>query len=112
MADVHELASFSFRSGFDHDLQFRTMRDLEPLMLAQPGLRLREYFFSERDRSWVSHLVWADEAAIDAAATRLEEDPTAMRLFERFDPDSMQYARYRRVGRTAVGGADPRDTGT
>jgi hypothetical protein len=112
MADVHELVSFRFRPGSDRDLQFETMRDLEPLMLAQPGLHLREYFFSERDGVWVTHLVWVDETSIDAAGPRLEADPCAMELFDRFDPTSMRYARFERVGRTEATAPDLPDFGT
>jgi hypothetical protein len=112
MADVHELVSFKFRPEFDRDLQFGTMSDLEPLMLAQPGLLLREYFHSERDGVWVTHLAWVDEASIDTATPRLEADPTAAELFDRFDPASMHYARFERVGRTEVAAADRFDFGT
>jgi hypothetical protein len=112
MADVHELVSFEFRPGIDHDLQFQTMRELEPLMLAQPGVLLREYFHAERDRVWVTHLVWVDEASIDAAGTRLEADPAAMELFERLDPTSVRYARFERVGRAEGAGSDRIDFGT
>lgn len=112
MADVHELVSFRFRAGFDRDQQFGTMRDLEPLMMAQPGLRLREYFYSERDRVWVTHAVWVDEASIDAAGPRLEADPAAVELFDRFDPGSMHYARFERIGRTEGPAVDRRDSET
>jgi hypothetical protein len=105
MADVHELAAFRFRPGFGPDRQFETMRELEPLMTAQPGLILREYFYSDRDRSWVTHLVWADEDSVDAAGPRMEADPAAMSLLERFDPESMRYARYELAGRAE--GTDP-----
>jgi hypothetical protein len=112
MADVHELVSFKFRPDFDRDLQFETMSDLEPLMLAQPGLRLREYFYSERDVVWVTHLVWADEASIDAATPRLEADPFAVELIDRFDPASVRYARFERIGRAAAAVVDRIDFGT
>jgi hypothetical protein len=112
MADVHELVSFKFRSGLDREAQFQTMRDLEPLMTAQPGLRLREYFYSARDRVWVTHAVWVDEASIDAAGPRLEADPAAVELFDRFDPGSMRYARFERIGRTDGAATDRTDFGT
>jgi hypothetical protein len=112
MADVHELVSFKFRLEFDRDLQFRTMSDLEPLMLAQPGLLLREYFHSARDRVWVTHAVRVDEASIDAAGPRLETDSAAVELFDRFEPASVHYARFERIGRTEVAAADRIDFGT
>lgn len=112
MADVHELVSFGFRPECDRGLQFETMRDLEPLMLAQPGLLMREYFYSERDRVWVTHAVWVDEESIDAAGPRLEAEPAVAELFDRFDPGSMRYARFERIGRTEVAAADRTDFGT
>jgi hypothetical protein len=112
MADVHELVSLKFRPEFDRDLQFQTMSDLEPLMLAQPGLLLREYFYSERDGVWVTHLVWIGEASIEAATPRLEADPAAVELFDRFDSMTVHYARFERVGRTEAAAADRFDFGT
>jgi hypothetical protein len=105
MADIHEIVSFEFVPGFDREEQFRTLRELEPLMIAQPGLILREYFHSERDCRWVTHLVWLDEVSVDAAGPRLEADPVAMSLLERFDTESMRYARFELVGR--ADGTDP-----
>jgi hypothetical protein len=91
---VHEFTSFRFKPGFDRDAQFAVMAEVEPVMLAQAGLELRETFYSERDDSWVSHLVWEDEEAIDAATVRVENDPHAVELFDHFDLGSMRYARY------------------
>jgi hypothetical protein len=91
---VHEFTSFRFKPGFDRDAQFAVMAEVEPVMLAQEGLELRETFYSERDDSWVSHLVWVDEESIDAAGTRVESDPHAIALFDHFDLESMHYARF------------------
>jgi hypothetical protein len=102
MPDVHEFVYFTFRSGFDRPAQFRTMEEVEAVMLGQSGLKRRECFFSERDRSWVTHLVWSDEASIDAAGERIEADPEAMALFERFDLDSMRYAKFEQVSDAAA----------
>jgi hypothetical protein len=98
MRYVHEFISFRFKAGIDRAAQFAVMSDLEPVMLAQPGLERREYFYSERDGSWVTHLVWRDDASIDAAGPRLEADPRAMELFEGLDLDSMHYSRFELVG--------------
>jgi hypothetical protein len=94
---VHEFTSFRFRPGHDRETQFSVMAEVEPVMLAQEGLELREAFYSERDDSWVSHLVWVDEDSIDAAATRVESDPHAITLFDHFDLESMRYARFEAV---------------
>jgi hypothetical protein len=102
MPDVHEFVYFTFRPGFDREEQFRTMEEVEAVMLDQPGLKRRECFYSERDRSWVTHLVWADEASIDAAGERVEADPEAMAPFERFDLDSMRYAKFEQVSDASV----------
>jgi hypothetical protein len=97
MEEVHEFISYRFQAGIEREAQFATMAELEPLMLSQAGLKLRETFYSERDDSWVTHLIWADEAALDAAGPRVEADPTAMSHFKRFDADSMRYARFRAI---------------
>src|ERR1700761_2043083 len=99
MEEVHEFISFRFGAGIDRDTQFATMAELEPLMLAQAGLKLRETFYSERDGSWITHLAWVDEAALDAAEPRVEGDPRAMTLFAQFDSDSMRYARFSAVAK-------------
>ncbi|HEY0280878.1 MAG TPA: hypothetical protein VGC32_21645 [Solirubrobacterales bacterium] len=85
MEEVHEFISYGFGADIESDAQFATMAELEPPMLAQERLRLR--------------LVWADEAALDAAEPRVEADPRAMALFSRFDLDSMRYARFKSVAR-------------
>jgi hypothetical protein len=77
------------------------MAAIEPVMLAQEGLKLPETFYSECDRSWVTHLVWLDEGSIAAAAPRVEVDPQAMSLFNQIDPDSMRYARFESVASSA-----------
>jgi hypothetical protein len=94
---VHEFTSFRFKPGFDRDAQFGVMAEVEPVMLAQDGLELREAFYSERDDSWVSHLVWVDDEAIDAATVTVEADPHAIALFDHFDLESMRYARFEAV---------------
>jgi hypothetical protein len=98
MADVHEFTSFRFKPEFDREEQFRSMEELAPLMVSQDGLLRRSWHYSERDDSWMSHLVWTDEAAIDAAGPRLETDLRAVAIFDRFDLDSMHYSRYELIG--------------
>jgi hypothetical protein len=98
MAEVHEFISFKFKPGFDRGTQYLTMSELEPVMMAQEGLRRRDWYFSEREEIWVTHLLWADEASIDAAGPRLESDSEAMHLFDRFDTESMHYAKFELVG--------------
>jgi hypothetical protein len=97
MPDVHEFVYFTFRPEYDREAQFRTMGEMEALMLGQPGLLRRDCFHSDRDRSWVTHLVWTDEESIDAAGERIEADPDAMRLFDRFDLDTMRYAKFEQI---------------
>jgi hypothetical protein len=98
MAEVHELISFKFKQGFDRGVQFLTMSELEPMMMAQDGLARRDWYFSEREEIWVTHLVWDDEASIDAAGPRMEAEEETMRLFSRFDTESMHYAKFELVG--------------
>jgi hypothetical protein len=98
MKDLHEFISFRFRPGFDREAQFRTMEELHPVMLSQPGLLLREWFYSERDASWVTHMVWADEYSLEAAEPSVENDPHAMELLSRLDPATMHYAKFEKVG--------------
>jgi hypothetical protein len=102
MPDVHEFVYFTFRPGPDREAQFRRMEEIEALMLGQPGLKRRECFYSQRDRSWVTHLVWADEESIEAAGERIEADPEAIALFEPFDLDSMRYAKFEQVSDAAA----------
>jgi hypothetical protein len=98
MAEVHELISFKFKPGFDRGVQFLTMSELEPMMMSQAGLARRDWYFSEREEIWVTHLVWDDEESIDAAGPRMESEEETMRLFSRFDTESMQYAKFELVG--------------
>jgi quinol monooxygenase YgiN len=98
MKDLHEFISFRFRPEFDRDEQFKTMEELQPLMGQQPGFLRRDWFYSERDGSWVSHIVWTDEAALDAATAIIEANPNSMALLARFDPASMRYAKFEQVG--------------
>jgi hypothetical protein len=98
MKDLHEFISFRFRPEFDRDAQFLTMEELQPVMLAQPGLLLREWFYSERDDSWVTHMVWADEYALEAAEPAVESNEHAMELLSRLDPATMRYAKFEKVG--------------
>jgi hypothetical protein len=107
MSDVHEFVYFTFKPEFDRDAQFRAMQEMEKVMLDQPGLKRREAFYSERDRSWVTHMVWVDETSIDAMSERIEADPEALRLYERFDLDTMRYAQFEQVGEAT---ADDRST--
>jgi hypothetical protein len=101
MPDVHEFVYFTFKPEFDREAQFRTMKEMEAVLLDQPGLKRREAFYSERDRSWVTHMVWVDETSIDAVSERIEADPEALRLYERFDLETMRYAQFEQVGDAA-----------
>jgi hypothetical protein len=104
MADVHEFILFGFKPGFDRPTQFETMRDLAPVMTALEGMRRREWYYSERDDLWVTHLIWDGEESIERAGPELERNQRAMELFARLDLDTLVYAKFEAVG-SAVGRA-------
>jgi hypothetical protein len=104
MADVHEFILFGFKPGFDRSTQFETMREIAPVMTALEGMKVREWYYSERDDLWVTHLIWVDEEAIERAGPELERDKRAMSLFDRLDLDTLVYAKFEAVG-SAVGRA-------
>jgi len=109
MDDVHEFILFRFKDGFDRDAQFETMRELDSVKTALDGLKLRQWYYSERDELWVTHITWVDEDSIERAGPALERDELAMGLLDRLDLATLVYAKFAAVGSSpgrSVPGAD------
>ena len=95
MGHVHEFMLLRFVEGIDADRQVAIMEALGRHLLRCEGLVEREFFRSE-DGRWVEHVVWADQADLDASAG-IEEDAVVARLFDCFDTRRVAYTRCERV---------------
>lgn len=97
--EVHEFGVAKFKDGVSKEEQAETMRRIGEFVAPLAGFKHREYFYSEADGRWVDHLVWAslDDAK---ASEKVSEDPEAAALFGKFDPATVVFSRYQRVGGT------------
>jgi heme-degrading monooxygenase HmoA len=97
VGEIHEFISFRFKPEVTAEVREQTMAELGPVVAGCEGFVRREFYYSERDERWMSHVVWESEEAIDASAA-VDSDPAVAELYERFDAASVDYARYRREG--------------
>ena len=97
MDQVHEFVSYTFKPDVAVAGQAETMERIGAATSGCAGLISRDFFYSEPDRRWIVHVVWADEDSIEAAA-EIAEDPDVAALFDQLESESMTYGRFRRAG--------------
>jgi hypothetical protein len=101
MDQIHEFASYTFKADISMAGQAETMERIGAATAGCLGLVSRDFFFSEPDRRWIAHVIWEDEASIEAAAA-IVEDPDVAALFDQLESESMTYGRFRRAGGTVA----------
>jgi hypothetical protein len=104
--EIHEFFKLKFRPDVDYARQESAMEALGARLAECEGMVRRDYYFSDADREWVSHLVWTDEASLEASSL-VPDEAASSPLWADIQADSMSYARYRFVGSHRGSAADP-----
>jgi hypothetical protein len=104
--EVHEFFKLKFRPEVGYAEQVAAMEALGERLAECEGMVRRDYYFSDRDGQWVSHLVWTDEDSLEASAM-VPDEADSSPLWADIHADGMAYARYRFVGSHHGSAADP-----